>query len=109
MQEECEGHCLVAYIDDVPAGFIFGYAEDQDDSRFEEYTGKQLYVADGYVVPEYRRMGIYKMLNSLLELHFAGMGVKRITRFTMHNNDGMRGLLEKEGYVVTRVLYEKWL
>jgi hypothetical protein len=25
------------------------------------------------------------------------------------NNTGMRGLLEQDGYVATRILYEKWL
>jgi len=109
MQEECDGQCLVAYVDGEPAGFIFGYAEEPDDSRIEEYTGKELYVSDGYIKPEYRRMGIYKMLNGQLEQYYRDMGVKRIIRFTMVNNDGMRSLLEREGYRVTRVLYEKWL
>jgi GNAT superfamily N-acetyltransferase len=109
MQDECNGVCLVAYKDDVALGFIFGYAEEPDDSRIEEYTGKELYVSDGYVYPEYRKQGIYKLLNSKLEKHFTEMGVKRITRFTLAINNTMRSLLEKEGYSITRVLYEKWL
>ena len=109
MQEDCEGICLVAYVNNVPAGFIFGYIEEDDDSRFELYTGRVLYVADGYVAPDSRRMGIYRMLNSKLEGHFTATGVRRITRMTMVNNTGMRGLLEQDGYVATRILYEKWL
>ena len=109
MQEDCGGLCLVAYAGDRAVGFIFGYAEEPDDSRIEEYTGKELYVSDGYVYPEYRKQGIYKLLNSKLEKHFINMGVKRITRFTLAGNNTMRILLEKEGYSITRVLYEKWL
>src|SRR5580698_5002234 len=52
MQDECDGTCLVAYLNGVPTGFIFGYVEDQDDSRIEVYKGKELYISDGYVAKE---------------------------------------------------------
>lgn len=109
MQEEHEGVCLVAYVDGVPAGFIFGYTEDQDDSRIEIYEGKELYVSDGYVAKAYRRQGVYHTLNKQLEDAYIQKGVNRITRFTHINNIRMRQLLESEGYVVTRLLYEKWV
>jgi GNAT superfamily N-acetyltransferase len=109
MQEECDGICLMAYVCDQPAGFIFGYSEEPDDSRIEEYVGKELYVSDGYVLPEYRRKGIYKMLNARLEAVYIGRGVGRISRHTLVVNEGMRALLEQQGYVATRILYEKWM
>ena len=109
MQEDCEGLCLLAYVNENPAGFIFGYVEEPDDSRFEEYTGKALYVSDGFVTAGYRRRGIYKMLNSQLEKHFIGMGIKRMTRLTLVNNKNMRNFLEQENYSATRIVYEKWL
>lgn len=109
MQEECEGVCLVAYVDGVPAGFMFGYVEEQDDSRTEVYEGRELYVSDGYIAEPFRRMGIYRKLNDHLEQMFVKDGVKRITRFTMVNNVRMRQFLEEEGYTVTRLLYEKWV
>ncbi len=109
MQEECEGVCLVAYVDGVPAGFMFGYVEEQDDSRTEVYEGWELYVSDGYIAEPFRRMGIYRKLNDHLEQMFIKDGVKRITRFTMVNNVRMRQFLEEEGYTVTRLLYEKWV
>lgn len=109
MQQECAGMCLVAYDDELPVGFIFGYAEDQDDSRIEIHEGKELYVSDGYVLETHRRKGIYRSLNQRLESHYIKQGVKRIIRFTLFNNVGMRQFLEDEEYVVTRFLYEKWL
>jgi len=109
MQEEGEGLCLIAYIGSEPVGFIFGYLEEQDDSRIEIYMDKELYVSDGYVADEYRRMGIYKQLNERLEQHYINLGVKRINRFTHLNNSRMKRFMEQQGYVATRVLYEKWI
>lgn len=108
-QEQNEGLCLIAYVNGLPAGFIFGYAEEQDDSRIEIHEGKEVYVSDGFVKEEYRRMGIYRMLNDQLEKHYVDKGIKRFLRFTLINNTRMRQFLESEEYVVTRLLYEKWL
>ena len=109
MENENDGLCLIASVDNIPAGFIFGYTDEQDESRFEVYEGKELYVSDGYVDVAFRRQGIYKLLNDELEKHFIKKGVKRITRFTHLKNTGMRNFLEKSGYQPTRMLYEKWL
>lgn len=109
MQQDCDGSCLVAYIDSQPVGFIFGYVEDQDDSRIEIHEGKELYVSDGYVYDEHRRKGVYSALNEMLEKHYIEKGIKRIIRFTRVNNTRMREFMEKQGYIVTRLLYEKWL
>jgi len=109
MQDECEGTCLVAYLQGTPVGFIFGYIEDQDDSRIEVYQGKELYVSDGYISKEARGKGIYRKLNKELERIYTENGVGRICRFTLINNTRARGFLDSEGYVVTRLLYEKWL
>jgi ribosomal protein S18 acetylase RimI-like enzyme len=109
MQQECEGLCLVAYWDNNPAGFIFGYVEEQDDSRIEIHEGKELYISDGFVYSEFRRKGIYSQLNDAIEKHYAEQGIRRILRFAAVNNTRMRELMEKEGYIVTRLLYEKWL
>jgi len=109
VQQENEGTCLVAYIEGVPTGFIFGYVEDQDDSRIEVYMGKELYVSDGYVAKEARGQGIYRKLNRELERIYVEKGIRRICRFTLVNNTKARMFLEKEEYVVTRLLYEKWL
>ena len=109
MQEENEGLCLVAFKGAEPLGFMFGYLEEQDDSRIEVYTGKELYISDGFVYPDYRRQGIYHKLNQRMENHYITLGVRRLTRFTHVSNTGMRQFLENEGYMITRLMYEKWL
>lgn len=109
MQEENDGLFLMAYVDNAPAGFIFGYTEEQDDSRIEIHEGRELYVSDGYVAEEYREHGVYRKLNEQLEQHYIAKGIKRIIRFTLVNNTRMRHFLEGEEYMVTRLLYEKWL
>jgi len=109
MQQEQAGYCLLAQVGDLPVGFIFGYLEDEDDSRFEISVGEILYVSDGFVQPEYRNLGIYRKLNDQLESHFKTKGVKRMMRFTLQNNGPMKHFLDRQGYKVTRLLYEKWL
>ena len=109
MQQECDGTCLIAYLDHEPTGFIFGYVEEQDLSRVEIYEGKELYISDGYIALEARGQGIYLKLNREMERIYFEKGVRRITRYTLVNNARARGFLEKEGYMVTRLLYEKWL
>lgn len=108
-QEENNGTCLITYVDEKPAGFIFGYAEEPDDSRIEESFSKELYISDGYVAQAYRRFGIYSKLNEELERMYIADGVRRISRFTLVTNERMQKFLEKEGYKVVRLLYEKWL
>ena len=109
MQQQNEGMCLVAFKGNEAIGFIFGYLEEQDDSRIEVYTGKELYISDGYVVPQYRRQGIYHQLNAWMEDYYINLGIRRILRYTLLRNAGMRQFLENQDYFVTRLLYEKWL
>ena len=108
-QEGCNGTCLLAYADGAPVAFIFGYEEEEDDSRIEAYTGKELYISDGYVLPQYRRAGLYGQMNEQLEAMYIAQGVRRILRFTLTSNTRMQGFLQRQGYQPVRYLYEKWL
>lgn len=109
MQETCNGTCLMAYADATPAGFIFAYLEEADESRIEDYTGNTLYVSDGYVANEFRRQGVYRMMNEELERIYVEMGVRRIVRYTLANNHRMQQFLASENYEQVRLVYEKWL
>jgi GNAT superfamily N-acetyltransferase len=110
MQEEEDGTCLLALVDDIPAGFMFGFIEDADvDSRFETYRGKDLYVSDGYVRPEFRRLGLYRTMNNMLEQIYYEKGVRRIHRLTLAENIPMQKLLAHSGYHLLRYMYVKHL
>lgn len=108
-QEENDGTCLLAAKDGEPAGFIFAYVEEPDESRIEDYTGNTLYVSDGYVAPAFRRMGIYRQLNDALEAIYIQKGVRRIVRYTLSNNLRMQQFLASQQYEPVRLVYEKWL
>lgn len=108
-QEECNGTCLVAYVAGEPAGFTFGFTAEDEDERFESYVGEDLYVSDGYIRPEYRRMGLYKTLNTELERIYIAKGVRRIIRYTLTSNTRMQALLERQGFTAVRMVYHKWL
>ncbi|RBL92521.1 GNAT family N-acetyltransferase [Chitinophaga flava] len=108
-QEEYDGTCLLATQDNEPAGFIFAYVEEPDESRIEDYTGNTLYVSDGYVAPAFRRMGIYRQLNDALEAIYIRKGIRRIVRYTLSNNHRMQQFLASQQYEPVRVVYEKWL
>ncbi|HVI43247.1 MAG TPA: GNAT family N-acetyltransferase [Chitinophaga sp.] len=108
-QDECDGTCLMAYMAEKPAGFIFGYVEEADESRIEDYTGNTLYVSDGYVVPEFRRQGIYRQLNDVMEKTYIAKGIRRLVRYTLSNNLRMQQFLSSQKYEPVRLVYEKWL
>lgn len=108
-QEENDGTCLLAAKDGEPAGFIFAYVEEPDESRIEAYTGNTLYVSDGYVAPAFRRMGIYRQLNDALEAIYLQKGIRRIVRYTLSNNFRMQQFLASQQYEPVRIVYEKWL
>lgn len=109
MQDFYTGTCLLAYIADAAVGFIFGYAMEQDESRILDHKGYELYISDGYVLPQYRRMGIYRQLNNRLQQEYVEKGVRYMTRYTLTSNIRMQRFLEAEGYVATRLLYEKFI
>lgn len=109
MQDDYQGTCLVGYVAGQPAGFILGYEEEEDESRIEAYEGKDLYVSDGFVYPEYRRIGLYRAMNKMLEEIYIERGVRRILRYTLTSNLRMQRFLEQEQFQPVRLLYEKWL
>ncbi|WP_160711606.1 GNAT family N-acetyltransferase [Chitinophaga solisilvae] len=109
MQESNNGSCLLASWNGEPAGFIFGYTEEPDESRIEAYTGDTLYVSDGYVAPEFRRLGIYRALNAELEKIYIAQGIRRMVRYTLSNNYRMQQFLSSQQYEPVRIVYEKWL
>jgi ribosomal protein S18 acetylase RimI-like enzyme len=108
-QKENFGIFLLATINKKAVGFIFGYIEENDNSNFELGEGDDLYVSEGYVMPEYRRLGIYAALNKQFENSYLNFNVRRIVRYTLSANTNMQAWLSKQGYSNVRLVYEKWL
>ncbi len=107
--DECSGSFFIAEQDNRAIGFIFGYVDDRDNSNFEIGDGDDLYVSEGYVKKEYRKMGVYTALNQVFEDHYKNITIRRIYRFTLTNNTVMQNWLAKQGYSPVRILYEKWI
>lgn len=108
-EEENDGTFLIAETEGKVIGFIFGYIDEKDDSNFELGNADDLYVSEGYVKPEYRKLGIYSALNKAFEEAYVNQNIRRIYRFTLCNNNTMQSWLSKQGYKPVRLVYEKWL
>ncbi len=106
---ENDGVILLAEQYKKSVGFLFGYVDEPDDSDFEGGSGNDLYVSEGYVVPEYRNKGIYTLLNSAFEAHYKDYDIRRIYRYTLVVNEPMNHWLKRQGYSPIRMVYEKWL
>ncbi|RQO29875.1 hypothetical protein DBR32_14960 [Taibaiella sp. KBW10] len=108
-QETCQGTFLLAEDRGVAIGFLFGYVVEQEDSNFEIGDDNDLYVSEGYVKPDYRKQGIYTLLNQTFETRYKDFPIRKIYRYTLYNNDKMQHWLSKQGYKPIRLVYEKWL
>ncbi|MBO9619018.1 MAG: GNAT family N-acetyltransferase [Niabella sp.] len=109
-EKDCSGSFFAALTSNEEAvGFIFGYVEEQDNSNFETGEGDDLYVSEGFVKPEYRKQGIYSMLNKAFEEHYKDFPIRRIFRYTLCTNEVMQQWLANQGYQPVRLVYEKWL
>jgi ribosomal protein S18 acetylase RimI-like enzyme len=108
-EEENDGTFLIADVNGKAVGFLFGYIDEKDDSNFELGDADDLYVSEGYVKQEYRKLGIYSALNKAFEETYKDYNIRKIYRFTLCNNYTMQSWLDKQGYQPMRLLYEKWL
>ena len=76
MQGPFDRHLELAYIDNVPIGFIYGKVDHEGHKGFikPEYG----YIMEFYVEPEYRRKGYGTEMFLRLEELFSAHGVKRM-------------------------------
>lgn len=81
---------LAAYIDNQPAGFKLGYAENE----------QTFYSWLGGVVPTYRRMGVAKALIEAQEHWAINAGYTCINVKSMNRYPGMLRLLIGTGYMI---------
>ena len=87
---------LVAYIQDQPAGYMIGYADEKHSDAFYCWmTG---------VSPEFRRRGILKALMNYLRQWAWKRGYSKITVKTRNSRREMLAYLVKYGFLFTGVV-----
>jgi len=76
MQGPHDRHMELAYVGDVPIGFLYGKVDHEGHRGFinPEYG----YIMEFYVKPEHRHKGYGRIMLRRLERHFSGNGVKRM-------------------------------
>lgn len=106
LNAEREGHArfYVAFQGRNPAGYIIIFA-----SEMAHHKGVMCAVTDSfYVVPEYRKDGIFGKLLTYVEQDIKSLGIRFLT---IGHNPQYKGktpdLLLSEGYSVTEVSYTK--
>ncbi len=103
--KEKQGVIFVAHAEGKVAGFISCWVLHEDNITETVTYG---YISDTCVMPEYRRLGIYKALNLLVEKHFAQFPeVSRIRICVLNDNEPALLAYEKTGYKKFEIILEK--
>ena len=103
------GALFVAELDSRFAGYAACWIEHHD-TIAETYDSNHFgYVADTYVVPEFRGRGIVGRLLTGAEAHVRALGVSRIRIGALANNASALRAYEKSGFEPYEVVMEKRL
>jgi diamine N-acetyltransferase len=87
------GHAWVFYEDETPVGYIvltYGYSF--------EYHGRDSFIDELYIEPQYRRQGIGRRAMQFVEERAQGLGVKAIHLEVDQGNDPAAELYRRAGY-----------
>jgi len=83
---------LTAYTDDIPIGFKIGYKRNNESSFYSWMGG---------VLPEYRRLGVAKILADHQESWAKNKGYKTIRLKTRSKHKSMLSFSLKRGFTIT--------
>jgi ribosomal protein S18 acetylase RimI-like enzyme len=99
------GRAWLFYEGETPVGYIvltFGYSF--------EYHGRDCFIDELYIEPQYRRQGIGKRVMQFVEERALELGVNAIHLEVDHGNDRASELYRRAGYRDNaRFLMTKWL
>jgi ribosomal protein S18 acetylase RimI-like enzyme len=99
------GRTWIFFDGEIPVGYIvltFGYSF--------EYHGRDSFIDELYIEPEYRRQGIGRRAMQFVEERARELGVNAIHLEVDHGNDPAAELYRRAGYVDhARFLMTKWL
>lgn len=101
-----ESICLLAKINNKAVGFICGWiAADEIGETNPHYA----YLAEAFVEPEHRRLGIYKAMLQKFELFAKSHEVNRVITCAIANNHAILESHQKNGYSPYYTAFEKFI
>ena len=99
------GQAWLLWLDEEPVGYViltFGYSF--------EFRGRDAFVDELYIEPEFRRMGLGRRAMEFMEKKARELGVNAVHLEVDRGNDGAAELYRRAGYADQgRHLMTKWL
>ena len=103
------GALLIAELNGVFAGYAACWIEHDGNIAETDDSNQFGYVADTYVVPEFRGRGVVSRLLETAESHMREQGVLRMRIWTLANNTSAKRAYEAYGFEPYEVVMEKIL
>jgi ribosomal protein S18 acetylase RimI-like enzyme len=103
------GALLIAEVNGVFAGYAACWIEHDGNIAETDDSNHFGYVADTYVVPEFRGRGVVSRLLETAESHMREQGVLRMRIWTLANNTSAKRAYEAYGFEPYEVVIEKIL
>jgi ribosomal protein S18 acetylase RimI-like enzyme len=104
-----QGALLIAELNGVFAGYAACWIEHDGNIAETDDSNHFGYVADTYVVPEFRGRGVVSRLLETAESHMRERGVSRMRIWTLANNTSAKRAYESYGFEPYEVVMEKIL
>jgi ribosomal protein S18 acetylase RimI-like enzyme len=104
-----QGALLIAELNDVFAGYAACWIEHGGNVAETDDSNHFGYVADTYVVPEFRGRGVVSRLLETAESHMRELGISRMRIWTLANNTSAKRAYEAYGFEPYEVVMEKIL
>jgi GNAT superfamily N-acetyltransferase len=101
------GVLLVAERDSAFAGYAAGWIENEDNVAETADSNRFGYIADTYVIPAFRGLGIAAVLIQVAERHLRASGISRIRIRALANNASALRAYMKSAFVPYEIVLEK--
>jgi ribosomal protein S18 acetylase RimI-like enzyme len=104
---EASGAVLLAESNRIFVGFVAGWVEETENIAETPDSNRVGYIADIFVMPEFRRRRIASQLLERMERHLRGLGVAHIRITSLAANKSARATYEHAGFAQYEIVYEK--
>jgi ribosomal protein S18 acetylase RimI-like enzyme len=106
-QAEASGAVFVAEANRIFVGFVAGWVEETENIGETPDSNRVGYIADIFVMPEFRGRQIASQLLERIERHLGGFGVARMRITSLAANKSARAAYEHAGFAQYEIVYEK--